>query len=95
MSFTDLEIVQRLLPNSVLIKLNALIDWEALYPVGTTNISFITAVYQNAFNRHYIFHHQSIQLITNLRNFNLWLLPPPKPNNYTSPILAVLPIHQG
>ena len=32
MSFADIEIVQRLLPDSVLSKLNTLIDWEAFCP---------------------------------------------------------------
>ena len=32
MGFADLEIAQRLLPDSVLIKLYALIDWEAFRP---------------------------------------------------------------
>ena len=33
MSFADLEIIQRLLPDTVLVKLNALIDWEAFRPL--------------------------------------------------------------
>jgi transposase, IS5 family len=33
MSFADLEIVQRLLPDTVLVKLNALINWEAFRPL--------------------------------------------------------------
>jgi hypothetical protein len=33
MSFVGLEIIQRLLPDTVWVKLNALIDWEAFRPL--------------------------------------------------------------
>jgi hypothetical protein len=33
MSFAGLEIMHRLLPDTVLVKLNALIDWEAFRPL--------------------------------------------------------------
>jgi hypothetical protein len=35
MSFAQLEIAERLLPDNVLIKVNALIDWSAFHPLLT------------------------------------------------------------
>jgi hypothetical protein len=46
MSFADLEILQRLLPDTVLVKLNVLIDWETFSPLlkgGLTNVTGATA----------------------------------------------------